>query len=88
MQRQSIPLTKQVEHYTKVYEDLVQELGSAAAQDHLSKSLFIVVIGSNDMLGFFDSGSDQAKKTTPQQFIDSMILALKVALTVINCSQL
>ncbi|PSR85324.1 GDSL esterase/lipase [Actinidia chinensis var. chinensis] len=79
--RQSIPLTKQAEHYTKVYEDLVQELGSAAAQDHLSKSLFIVVIGSNDILGFFNSGSDQAKKTTPQQFIDSMILALKLVLT-------
>ncbi|PSR85323.1 GDSL esterase/lipase [Actinidia chinensis var. chinensis] len=82
--RQSIPLTEQVEHYTKVYENLVQKLGSAAAQDHLSKSLFTVVIGSNDVLGFFNPGSDQAKKTTPQQFIDIMILALKIALKVIN----
>ncbi|PSS06127.1 GDSL esterase/lipase [Actinidia chinensis var. chinensis] len=78
--KQAIPLTKQVEHYATVYDNLVQKLGSASAQDHLSKSLFTVVIGSNDMFGFFQSGSDVAKKTTAQQYVDSMVLTLKVVL--------
>ncbi|XP_057485174.1 GDSL esterase/lipase At5g55050-like [Actinidia eriantha] len=74
--KQSIPLNRQVVHYTTVYDDLVQQLGSSAAQVHLSKSLFTVVIGSNDCW-FFKSDSDLAKRTTPQQYVDSMVLALK-----------
>ncbi|THG06267.1 hypothetical protein TEA_006042 [Camellia sinensis var. sinensis] len=75
--RQSIPLTKQVEYYSTVYEDLVQQLGSATALDHLSKSLFAVVIGSNDILGYFKSGSDLPKKITQQQYVDLMVMTLK-----------
>ena len=82
MQRQSIPLTKQIEYYSIVYENLVQELGSGAALDHLSRSLFTVVIGSNDLLRHFKSGSDLPKKITPQEYVDSMVLTLKQALKV------
>ncbi|GMY31211.1 GDSL esterase/lipase At5g55050-like [Fagus crenata] len=74
--RQSIPLTKQVDYYTTVFEDLKQQLGSSGAQNLLSKSLTAIVIGSNDILGYFDS-SDLRKQNTPQQFVDLMAATLK-----------
>ncbi|KAE9458254.1 hypothetical protein C3L33_09844, partial [Rhododendron williamsianum] len=74
---QSLPLPKQVNYYSTVYEDLVQQLGSADAQNHLSKSLFTVVVGSNDLFDYFKSGSDVSKESTPQQYVDSMLTALK-----------
>lgn len=81
-QKQSIPLTKQVEYYTLVYERLVQVMGLAAAEQHLSKSIFPVVIGSNDLFGYFKSGSDVSKKSTPQQYVDSMVAAVNLVLKV------
>ncbi|KAA8523664.1 hypothetical protein F0562_010087 [Nyssa sinensis] len=70
---QAIPLAKQVDYYLAVYEDIVQQLGSAGAQDHLSKSLFAIVIGSNDLLAYIRS----RKKTNPQQYVDQMVLNFK-----------
>lgn len=78
--KQSIPLTKQVEYYTLVYEGLVQVMGLAAAEQHLSKSIFPIVIGSNDLFGYFKSGSEVSKKSTPQQYVDSMVAAVNVVL--------
>ncbi|KAE8125526.1 hypothetical protein FH972_020321 [Carpinus fangiana] len=74
--RQSLPLTKQVDYFSAVCEDLKQELGSSGAQELLSKSLVAVVIGSNDIFGYPDS-SGVRKNNTPQQYADSMALALK-----------
>ncbi|KAK7847433.1 gdsl esterase/lipase [Quercus suber] len=54
-------------------------LGSSGAQKLLSKSLIAVVIGSNDIFGYFDS-SDLRKKNTPQQYVDLMAATLKVQL--------
>ncbi|KAM7498899.1 hypothetical protein LguiA_023313 [Lonicera macranthoides] len=75
--RQSIPLPKQVEYFSIVHDALVQQLGSAGAQEYLSKSLFPVVIGSNDIFGYFKSGSEAAKNSTPQQYVDLMVSTLK-----------
>ncbi|KAJ7963790.1 GDSL esterase/lipase [Quillaja saponaria] len=72
--RQSIPLTKQVDYYSKVYEEMKQELAYSDLQLHLSKSIFAVVIGSND---FFDYFGSSKKNSTPQQFVDSMVFTLK-----------
>ncbi|XP_030929862.1 GDSL esterase/lipase At5g55050-like isoform X1 [Quercus lobata] len=77
--RQSLPLTKQVDYYSTVIEKLNQQLGSSGAQKLLSKSLIAVVIGSNDIFGYFDS-SDLRKKNTPQQYVDLMATTLKVQL--------
>ncbi|KAK9268951.1 hypothetical protein L1049_000717 [Liquidambar formosana] len=71
--RQSLPLTLQVDYYSKVHEDLVKQLGSAGAQAHLSKSIFAVVIGSNDILGYVKSNN----KSNPQEFVDRMAVTLK-----------
>lgn len=81
-QRQSIPLPKQVEYFSMVHDALVQQLGSAGAQEHLSKSLFPVVIGSNDIFDYFKSGSKAAKNSTPQQYVDLMVSTLKGLLKV------
>ncbi|XP_030929863.1 GDSL esterase/lipase At5g55050-like isoform X2 [Quercus lobata] len=78
-ERYSLPLTKQVDYYSTVIEKLNQQLGSSGAQKLLSKSLIAVVIGSNDIFGYFDS-SDLRKKNTPQQYVDLMATTLKVQL--------
>lgn len=78
--RQSLPLSKQVYYYSTVYGDLVQRLGSAGAQTHLEKSLFTIVVGSNDLFDYFKSGSNQSNEITPQQYVDSMLIDLKQAL--------
>ncbi|KAK8648588.1 hypothetical protein V6N13_129337 [Hibiscus sabdariffa] len=73
---QSIPLLKQVDYYIAVQKILVQQIGSSAAESHLSKSLFVIVIGSNDIFDYFGS-SDRRKKSTPQQYVDLMANTLK-----------
>ncbi|CAM8954558.1 unnamed protein product [Rhodiola kirilowii] len=75
--RQSLPLTKQVEFYSLVYQELVKQLGAAAAQTHLSKSLFAIVIGSNDVFGYHDSNSKAIKASTPQQYAQQMVTLLQ-----------
>ncbi|KAK1581400.1 hypothetical protein Q3G72_005689 [Acer saccharum] len=50
-----------------VYEDLMKQLGLGGAQQHLYKSLFVVVIGSNDIFHYLGS-SDLQNKYTPQQY--------------------
>ncbi|CAL9017673.1 unnamed protein product [Prunus brigantina] len=81
--RQSIPLSYQVNYYSQVYDDIGLELGSNGAQDHLSKSLFVIVIGSNDIFAYFDS-SKLRKESTPNQYVDSMVSNLKQQLERIN----
>ncbi|KAK8706029.1 hypothetical protein V6N13_049610 [Hibiscus sabdariffa] len=73
---QSIPLLKQVDYYIAVQKILVQQIGSSAAESRLSKSLFVIVIGSNDIFDYFGS-SDRRKKNTPQQYVDLMASTLK-----------
>ncbi|KAE9598474.1 hypothetical protein Lal_00027047 [Lupinus albus] len=76
---QSIPFTKQVDYYSQVHEQMTQQVGAPTLQKHLSKSIFAVVIGSNDLFGYFNS-KDLQNKSTPQQYADSMATSLKVQL--------
>ncbi|KAJ4844391.1 hypothetical protein Tsubulata_002352 [Turnera subulata] len=69
---QSIPLTRQVGYYEKIYQSLVQTLGPAGVQNRISKSLFMVVIGSNDIFDY-----PRNKSNIPQQYVDSMVFTLK-----------
>ncbi|XP_076922226.1 GDSL esterase/lipase At5g55050-like [Bidens hawaiensis] len=75
--RETISMTKQVGFYTLVHDQLVQKMGSVGAQAHLSKSLFLVVIGSNDLFGYFNKDSKASKQYTPQQYVDLMASTLK-----------
>ncbi|KAL8256539.1 hypothetical protein R6Q59_031606 [Mikania micrantha] len=74
---QSIPLTKQVGYYSIVHDKLVQHMGSDKAQAHLSKSLFFVVIGSNDLLDYFNKNPRASKDYTPEEYVDLMVSTLK-----------
>lgn len=76
-----------MEHYKTVYEELVEQLGASEAQTHLSKSLFAIVIGSNDLFGYFEDSTLQ-KKSTPQQHVDLMVLTLKQQLQVLTAGEL
>ncbi|GAV72904.1 Lipase_GDSL domain-containing protein [Cephalotus follicularis] len=74
--QQSIPLTQQVEYYSMVHEELIQQMGYSDVQNHSSKSLFVIVIGSNDIFDYFGS-SDLRKKSNPQQYVDLMAITLQ-----------
>uniref|UniRef100_A0A0V0H332 Putative GDSL esterase/lipase-like n=1 Tax=Solanum chacoense TaxID=4108 RepID=A0A0V0H332_SOLCH len=43
----------------------------------LSKSLFVVVIGSNDIINYFKSDSKLPKTKAPQQYVDEMVSTLQ-----------
>lgn len=83
-QPQSISFGEQVDYYLAVQKELVQKLGASRAQTHLSKSLFIIVIGSNDIYTYFDSSINN--RTSPQQYVNSMAAALKQQVKVTNQS--
>lgn len=76
VQKQSIALAQQVEYYSLVHDQLVQKLGSSRAGTHLTKSLFIIVIGGNDLLAYFKKNSKVSKKYTPHQYVDLMASTL------------
>ncbi|WZZ31860.1 hypothetical protein YC2023_015261 [Brassica napus] len=69
--RQSIPLSHQVNDWQDIHKELTSQLGPSEAQNHLSKSLFFVVIGSNDLFDYFGSFKLR-QKTNPQQYTQSM----------------
>ncbi|PIN20500.1 Triacylglycerol lipase [Handroanthus impetiginosus] len=75
--KQTIPLPRQVGYFSAVRQTLLKQLGSTAVQEHLSKSLFPVVIGSNDLINYFDTGSDLPDKNSPQQYVTLMVSTLK-----------
>ncbi|XP_078150030.1 GDSL esterase/lipase At5g55050-like [Carex rostrata] len=70
-----ITFDQQIDYYSTVYGSIVQQLGTVQAQDHLSKSVFAIVIGSNELLNYAKSNS--GNKATPQQFVDSIIPTLQ-----------
>ncbi|GKC32231.1 GDSL esterase/lipase-like protein [Tanacetum coccineum] len=74
---QYISLAQQVEYLSLVHNKLVRQLGKSNAQMHLSKSIFIIVIGSNDMFSYFNVGSLVSKQYTPQQYVDLMVSTFK-----------
>ncbi|XP_071695225.1 GDSL esterase/lipase At5g55050-like, partial [Rutidosis leptorrhynchoides] len=74
---QSISLTQQVDYYSMVHEQMVQQVGSAGARTHMAKSLFMIVIGSNDIFAYFNKNSKVSKQYTPQQYVDNMASILK-----------
>ncbi|KAF3455895.1 hypothetical protein FNV43_RR00537 [Rhamnella rubrinervis] len=71
----TISMNKQVEYYRTVYGEVVQQLGAIEAQKHLSESLFYIVIGSNDIIKYFNQFN--IKLRPEEEFVDSLILTLK-----------
>ncbi|XP_031114635.1 GDSL esterase/lipase At5g55050 [Ipomoea triloba] len=73
----ALHLSDQVRLFSTVQQKLVNQLGAAAAKQQLSKSPFLILIGSNDLINYFNSDSKHPKTTPPQQFVDQMIATLK-----------
>ncbi|KAF8722013.1 hypothetical protein HU200_022637 [Digitaria exilis] len=75
--------------YLNMYSELVRKLGQAQAMDHLSKSIFAVAIGGNDIiLRSLPPGAPtvtvelpavelQLQVLTPQQFVELMVQTLE-----------
>lgn len=61
-----------------MFTTLAQQLGSTEAENHLSKSIFTFVIGSNDIFAY---DPDKTKLTT-QQYAQSMVSTLQGQLKV------
>ncbi|KAI3940560.1 hypothetical protein MKW92_036168 [Papaver armeniacum] len=83
--KQSISLNEQIANFRTVHGELMQQLGTVQAQTYLAKSVFLIVIGSNDILDKFqlvDSilGNEPA---TDHQFINSLMVILKSKLKII-----
>nr|XP_043623010.1 GDSL esterase/lipase At5g55050-like [Erigeron canadensis] len=70
---QYISLAQQVDYFSLVRDKLVQQLGPSVAQVHLSKSIFPIVIASNDLITYFTVGSLVSRKYTPQRYIDLLL---------------
>ncbi|XP_062077687.1 GDSL esterase/lipase At5g55050-like isoform X1 [Humulus lupulus] len=75
-QKNSLSLTKQVNSFIKVHKALNKQLGPSGLNQHISKSLFVIVTGSNDIFSYFGS-AELRNKTTPSQYINSMVATFK-----------
>lgn len=79
VQLQSLSLSKQVDLFLEVNAALKKKL----APKHFSKSLFIIVTGSNDIYSYFGSPDFHNKRGTPEQFVNLMALTFKGQMKVI-----
>ncbi|KAL3508471.1 hypothetical protein ACH5RR_027872 [Cinchona calisaya] len=83
--RKTLSLPQQVDYFTTLHQRLVKQLGADGAQQHLSKSLFVVVIGSNDAFAYFESKNNKKVAKVPQeQYINDMISILQELLKQIH----
>jgi phospholipase/lecithinase/hemolysin len=82
----AIPFNVQLEQYKNVTTLLVKELGAIAAKKLISESLFLIAIGSNDIvLGYLANPMAQKKYTTTQ-YINLMLDAYKSGIETLYAS--
>ena len=61
-QKNVIPLAEQIQQFPTVQSSLMATMGHAATEKFLSKSLFFISIGSNDIFGYYHSKSSLSKQ--------------------------
>ncbi|KAF7071096.1 hypothetical protein CFC21_076504 [Triticum aestivum] len=83
-QGQCISFDHQIDHhFSKVNASLVQQLGQAQASAHLSRSIFAVAIGGNDILNYVRPSlvnqvlSPCPPTQSPDEFVASLALSLQ-----------
>ncbi|XP_073146904.1 GDSL esterase/lipase At5g55050-like [Henckelia pumila] len=64
-----VPLSDQISQFSTVRDNLTALIGSDATDTLLSKSLFFISIGSNDVFGYFKTNSTMP----PDQFISILV---------------
>ncbi|KAK8942730.1 GDSL esterase/lipase [Platanthera zijinensis] len=67
-----LSLSKQIDYLSTTYATMVEKAGNERAQAHLAKSIFVIVIGSNDIFGYKSNGG-----AAPKQFVSSLISTLQ-----------
>ncbi|KAH6768663.1 hypothetical protein C2S51_013999 [Perilla frutescens var. frutescens] len=67
----AVPLSQQISQFSEVRDILTLQIGSAATDLMLSKSLFFISVGSNDIFGYFKTNSTMHK----DKFIGILITA-------------
>ncbi|CAN1339813.1 GDSL esterase/lipase At5g55050, partial [Linum perenne] len=73
---QWINMAEQVSYYQVVYKQILNQ-SILEAQDIISKSIFLIVIGSNDIFRYSNSSSLLKQTIPPQQFLTLMTYTLK-----------
>ncbi|KAJ0983042.1 hypothetical protein J5N97_011297 [Dioscorea zingiberensis] len=78
----SIPFSKQISYFAKTVKMIKKKIGIQQAQKHLSKSIFMISIGNNDILGYTGVNSSTTKpritlKLYGRQIISSLRPQLK-----------
>ncbi|KAI3940559.1 hypothetical protein MKW92_036167 [Papaver armeniacum] len=82
--KQSISLNEQIAYFRTVHGELMQQLGTVQAQTYLAQSVFLIAIGSNDILDKFQAvDSILGNEPAGDEFINSMIVILKSKLKTI-----
>lgn len=81
-QKNVISLAVQILHFATVQNDLMGTMGQAATKKFLSKSLFFISIGSNDIFAYYRSNSSLSK----QDFMSNLVLTYENHLKVIFLS--
>jgi len=78
----NIPLSKQVRNFGVTRAQMVTTLGSTTANHLLSKSLFLLAIGTNDMAAF--AITHQQQHSDVAAFYSILISNYSAAITVCN----
>ncbi|MCL7051290.1 hypothetical protein MKW94_029721 [Papaver nudicaule] len=83
--KQSISLNEQIAYFKTVHGELMQQLGTVQAQTYLAKSVFLITIGSNDILDKFQGLGVSILRTEPagDQFINSLVVIMRSKLKTI-----
>ncbi|KAI3940558.1 hypothetical protein MKW92_036166 [Papaver armeniacum] len=76
---QSISLDEQTEFFSSVHGELEQQqLGKPSAASYLAKSIFLISIGGNDIIGYSKPDSDlPGKYGSPQNYIDTLMFTFR-----------
>lgn len=75
----NIPLSRQVEYFNATWSEMVTSKGSDAASALLSRSVFLIGIGGNDLSAFANTGQAQSHDAA---FYGSLVSNYKATITV------
>lgn len=75
----NIPLSRQVEYFNATWYKMVTSKGSDAASALLSRSVFLIGIGGNDLSAFANTGQAQSHDA---EFYSSLVSNYKATITV------
>ncbi|TXG64957.1 hypothetical protein EZV62_011951 [Acer yangbiense] len=70
-QKNVVPLGEQMQQFHTVHDNLIDTMGPSGTENLLSKSLFFISTASNDIFGYYHSGSTIPK----EEFISSLGIA-------------